>query len=96
VEDGDDHPESEDVANDKHDEHEVGMDWKLQIAVDDLRDVLEELSCPPESEIEVAEVDQSEDGIGPMSPVTDEEAEDQTQINCLFSRQDSSESQNHS
>jgi hypothetical protein len=96
VEDGDDHPESEDVANDEHDEHEVGMDWKLQIAVDDLRDVLEEFSCPPESEIEVAEVDQSEDGIWPMSPITDKEAEDQTQIDYLFTWQDSSESQNHS
>lgn len=41
VEDCDDHPEGEDVANYEHDEHEVGMDWKLQIAVDDLREVLE-------------------------------------------------------
>lgn len=80
VEDCDDHPEGEDVANYEHDEHEVGVDRKLQIAVDDLGEVLEELTCPPDSKREVAEVDQSEDGIRPMSPVTNEEAEDQTQI----------------
>ena len=34
VEDCDDYSESEDVANYEHDEHEVGVDWKLQIAVD--------------------------------------------------------------
>ena len=96
VEDCDDDPEGEDVANYEHDEHEVGVDWKLQIAVENLIDVLEELSCPPDSEIEVAEVDQSEDSIRPMSSVTDKEAEDQTQINRLLTWQDSSESQNHS
>jgi hypothetical protein len=80
VENCDDHPEGEDVANYEHDEHEVGMDWKLQIAVDDLGEVLEELMCPPESDREVGEVDKSEDEIGPMSPVTYEEAEDKTQI----------------
>ena len=81
VEDCDDHSEGEDVPNYQHDEHEVGVDWKLQIAVDDLGEVLEELTCPPDSEREVAEVDQSQDGIGPMSPLTNEDAEDQTQIN---------------